>query len=351
MGKAKWIMKQYWRLSTIRAIIGVLLGMLVLGRYYYQFVPILRDMSPSVLGAITLGMIFLGIFLFVGYLYDDVSHLWNERMQVAIEKDPFSYVPFIRTKMAEYPYFYIWIYLLKELSDETQVPTQHLKDLVLYLEKYFQRRVDIKKDLFTALDKGIEFLKQHPFVDDESFKTTRRSIRTRIKKQFLLYVWRLTWVQNFTGLLQDSLVFAALYTGILFGVDTSGGSLPWNILLLGVLFISIPIMSIQIIIGWYYDKKLQLWTPDQIVKVERNPYSYIPDPKLVGFGQPIIQALVYMLREVSITVGVSTSKIEKLGEYMDEYFALRSKGEKGMREALDLHRNFSKLFEMSPTTS
>ncbi|MHA2022411.1 MAG: hypothetical protein ACTSWQ_01995 [Candidatus Thorarchaeota archaeon] len=48
MAVKKWIMKQYWTLSSLA------MGMFVLGRLYYEYIPGLRDLG--VLGALTLGM-------------------------------------------------------------------------------------------------------------------------------------------------------------------------------------------------------------------------------------------------------------------------------------------------------
>jgi len=342
--KSKWIMKQYWRLTTVRAILGVLLGMLVLGRYYYGFVPILRDIDPSILGAIILAAIFLFVFLFFGFVYDDVLQLWNERSQVNIEKNPYSYVPLIRLKMAEYPYFYSWLYLLQSVAHDKGLSASWIEDLAAYLDEYFQRNPERKSDLFQSLSKGELFLGNHPFVRQEVPVSLRQPVSSRIKKWFMVQVWRLTWVQNFTGVLQDSLVFAALYVGILFGIDAEGGTVPIEYLILGLLIISLPFMIVQIAAGWYYDRRLQLWSPDQVVRIERNPYSYVPEPRLVAFGAPFLYAQIHTLRELAEAYGISTSRIDRVSRHLERFFSLADEGERGIERAKQLRKEFGPVF-------
>ncbi|MHA1246290.1 MAG: hypothetical protein ACTSPE_03120 [Candidatus Thorarchaeota archaeon] len=347
--KSKWIMKQYWRLTTVRAILGVLLGMLVLGRYYYGFLPILRDMDPSILGAIVLAAVFLGIFLVFGFIYDDVLQLWNERSQVNMDKNPYSYVPLIRLKMAEYPYYYSWLYLLRCVATDRGLDAKWVSDLALYLDEYYRRSPERRSDLFQALKKGEVFLENHPFVAERVPDSRRQPIGSKVKKWFMLQVWRLTWVQNFTGVLQDSLVFAALYVGILFGVSTETGTVPIGYLILGVLVISVPFMVIQVAAGWYYDRRLQLWSPDQIVRVERNPYSYVPEPRLVAFGAPFLYAQIHALRELAQAYGVSTSQIHRVSVHLERFFNLAAEGERGIEKAKRLRKEFGSVF-IGPNT-
>ncbi len=320
-----------------------------MGRYYYGFVPFLRDLDPSIAGAVILAGILLVGFLFFGWLYDDVLRLWNEKSQVAIEKDPYSYVPLLRVKMLDYPYFYSWLYLLKNLAEEVEVSTQWLSDLAAYLHEYYSRRPDKRTDLFGSLPKGEAFLLRHPFAGEGSDKSPRRNLASRAKKMFMLQVWRLSWVQNFTGVVQDSLVFAALYVGILFGLNTGEGTVPVGLMLVGIILIAVPFVAIQIAAGWYYDKKLQLWSPDQVVKVERNPFTYIPEPRLVGFAAPFLFVTLSTLRELCVAYGIPESDIERLANHIDAFFGLAAGGERGIERALQLQREFGEVFTI-PTT-
>jgi hypothetical protein len=61
VSKTKWIMKQYWRLSTIRALSGLVLGMLVIGQFYYEYIPPLATLG--LVGALILSGILIVFFL------------------------------------------------------------------------------------------------------------------------------------------------------------------------------------------------------------------------------------------------------------------------------------------------
>ena len=45
MSLSKWIMKQYWRVGTIRTLLSLALGTLVLGKLYYEYIPVLADLG------------------------------------------------------------------------------------------------------------------------------------------------------------------------------------------------------------------------------------------------------------------------------------------------------------------
>jgi hypothetical protein len=236
MAMKKWIMKQYWRVSTIRAILGLLLGMLVLGAFYYRLVPFLSDLG--IFGAIILAGIFFLIFLGVGYVYDAKARLWNEQAQVGVEKNPYMFVPYFRFFMAEYPLFYALIYTMKKVLHAYGLDSSNVEDLSLYLEGYFNRRPWKTEDLFTSEANAKLFIDKHPFLESRYKKESSISISSRIKKGFQLQVWRLTWVQSFTGLAQDVLVFGTLYIGLVFPGIPEGS---FNLFLQGLLLISIPL--------------------------------------------------------------------------------------------------------------
>ena len=65
MSLSKWIMKQYWRVGTVRTLLSLALGTLVLGKLYYGYIPVLADLG--FLGAVTFGAFLFLIFLGVSY--------------------------------------------------------------------------------------------------------------------------------------------------------------------------------------------------------------------------------------------------------------------------------------------
>ena len=64
MSKTKWIMKQYWRISTIRTLAGLVLGMLVIGQLYYEYIPPFAELG--IVGALILSFILILFFMGLG---------------------------------------------------------------------------------------------------------------------------------------------------------------------------------------------------------------------------------------------------------------------------------------------
>ena len=337
-------MKQYWRVGTIRAIVGVILGMLVLGRYYYKFIPYFNSLSPSILGAILLAGVFLIVFLIAGYIYDVKAALWNEQTQITTEKNPWQYVPQPRLFQIEYPIFYVMFDTLRQLFTKKGISTQKIDETVMYLDEYFNRLPDRRSDLLNAEAIAADFMRDHPFIESSSTQLHIR-LRTRIKRSFQLHVWRLTWVQGLTGLAQDVLVFAALYIAVLFPNEvTETGGVSIELLLLGILFISMPLYFGLVISGYYYDKKLRMWSPDMVVKFERTPYSYVPSPRVLTFATPFFYAMITIYYDLFAKRGLDTSELERLITYLDTFVDLRPEEASHIDYAKKLRSDYGPLF-------
>ncbi|MFW9805155.1 MAG: hypothetical protein ACFFFK_00335, partial [Candidatus Thorarchaeota archaeon] len=74
MSMKKFIMKQYWRVGTIRALLSLAMGMLLLGRLLYVDIPYLQDMG--IWGAIILGLLLVLLFMAIGWAYDEKGKMW-----------------------------------------------------------------------------------------------------------------------------------------------------------------------------------------------------------------------------------------------------------------------------------
>ena len=94
MSKSKWIMKQYWRIGTIRSLSSLALSMLVLGRLYYIYIPGLSDLG--LLGALILGTFLILLFIGIGTLYDIKGKMWCPKNQALVDRSVYEYVPNIR---------------------------------------------------------------------------------------------------------------------------------------------------------------------------------------------------------------------------------------------------------------
>jgi hypothetical protein len=156
---------------------------------------------------------------------------------------------------------------------------------------------------------------------------------------------RLQWVQELTGMAQDALVIAGVYVVFLFPDVVSDGLVPVGYLVLGIFIVTIPILFMITTVGWFYDRKLLIWSVDTAVKIERNPYSYLAEPSLYALFMPYYHILFKTLRELSIEKGLDTNKIDTMMGFLHEYFSLDVSRDGDMERARDLRREFGQIFE------
>lgn len=318
---SKWIMKQYWRVGTIRTLLGLALGTLVLGKLYYEYIPVLANLG--FIGAVTFGSFLFLIFLGVGWLYDEKAKLWNESVVIQTDRFPFAFVPEWRIFASDYPTLYSLLHTLRESSTKLGLDTARLDDVAMYLIHFFKKQPANRKDLFSSEGEAERFLTEHPFVerltDDREKKL---SFGTRLKRSFQIWLLRLNYIQSLTGLGQDVLVFAAFYVSVLFPAVAEGTLVPTEYLLQGILFLSIPIFLVMIAAGWFYDRRLKLWSPQMAVDFERNPYSYVPDPRTRALTFPMFFALISTARKIFLQEGIETEDLDRIIAYQNEFFTL-----------------------------
>ncbi|MBS3795922.1 MAG: hypothetical protein KGY80_13545 [Candidatus Thorarchaeota archaeon] len=329
-------MKQYWRIGTIRSLASLALGMLVLGRKYLEYVPYLSGMG--VIGALTLGSALFLIFLGLGWLYDVKAKMWSQKLQVAIERNPYQYIPNIKACTMDYPVLYAIILYFKRILNNLDISTGKLDQLVIYLEDYFSRQTD-RSDILSAEEKAEAFLDEEPFIDSGASGSKLIPLSSKAKLAWETQVLRVNWIQSLTGLLQDVLIFGVLYVQVIF---------PWvseeQTLVVGVGVISLPFLVILLLLGWVYDRRLKVWAADREVKIDRNPYSYVLQPSERSFNAPFMYAFLDFLTQVSDNLGINKDKIRVIAEYFEKYLSLRASNNEDLAEARKLRQEYGSLF-------
>lgn len=337
MSKAKWIMKQYWRVGTIRALASLALGMLVLGKYYYEYIPILSDLGW--IGAITLGIALILVFLGIGWLYDQKARMWSQKVQASAERNPYYYVPNFKNLTMEYPIFYTLINTMQSVIARMGYDSEKIDDLTQYMKGFFQSKPD-KKDIRESERRGASFMEKHPFETTKVEGDSRVPVRSRVKLAFETQMLRITWIQSLTGLIQDVLIFGALYVLIIF--PSASNELR---LFLAVVVISLPLLIVLTLLGWYYDKKLKIWSVDTAVKIERNPYSYVAEPYLYSRVFPFFFAFFTTVREIFRVKGISHKEVDETLEYLTKYTELSVSRTQDLKTAQDLRISIGALFQ------
>lgn len=311
--------------------------MLVIGKLYLDFVPVLRDMG--VIGALLLGMMLFLAFLSLGWIYDIRLRMWSQKIQANYERHAYYHIPMIRTDIFEYPVLYAIVQTIKSLADKFEIDGVSIDQLATYLQEYFSLRPN-KTDINRSIEMGKEFLDEHPFSRTEYDTSQAISISSRIKLGWETQILRLTWIQSLTGLVQDTLVFGALYVFVIFPDAASE-----NAIFLAFFAISLPLLIFLVFVGWVYDKKLRIWSADLAVRVERNPYTYILQPALVAFTIPFFYTLLRVFHETLIKLGLDTEELEKIILYFDEYTKIRTTTSKDLDSAVKMRAKLGSLFQ------
>ena len=333
----KWIMKQYWRIGQIRALTALATGMLVLGRWYYGYVPIIKDWG--IIGALILGSFLFSIFLGVGWIYDIKLRQWSQSNQVLIEKNPYSYVPNFKNAAFEYQIFYAIASSYRKIMNKLKLDTKNIDDLALFMSDYYSYKPE-KKDIDHCEKEGDSFLESHEFDPSNTYEMKKIPLSSRIKLAWELNVLRLNWIQALTGLIQDTLVFGILYVFVVFPFVSEENAL-WY----AIMGISLPMFLILIIAGWFYDKKFRVWSANVAVNIDRNPYSYVMEPKMYAFILPFMNVMIDTLRSVMVKINLEPKEMTSLMGYLDEYARLSASRNQDLKYALDLRASLGVLFE------
>jgi hypothetical protein len=337
-------MKQYWRIGTIRVISSLILGMLVLGRLYYVYVPGLNNMG--LLGALALGSILILLFMSLGWAYDVKARMWSQQIQALTERSAYEYVSNYKTYALDYPVFCAILQTLRNIFEKVNIETESINDSLRYFENYFVRSIK-RQDLVAAMPAAKEFMKTHPFSDSSEMTQRKAGLGARAKLTFHVHMLRFTWIQSLTGLLQEVLIVGAIYAIVFYyeGTDVIGGIVPIEYLVQGILFISLPLFVLLASLGWIYDKKLRIWSPDIMVKVERNPFMYVAEPKMHIMVLPLFIAILGTLGEVLVAAGIEDNEINRILHYISDYSNLDVSRDGDMEKVRSLRSSYGELFQ------
>lgn len=342
MTLAVWIMKQYWRLGTIRALVSLALGMFVLGRLYYPYVPVLGNLG--LLGALILGSTLTLFFMGLGWLYDVKGKMWSPKLQAATERHPYYYVSDFRGYAIDYPVYYSLFQALRGILSSEGLNDESIDESISYFDQYFSRKPE-RSDLIESEQAAEYFMQNQPFIEDQTSKKKRIPITARVKLGYEVTMLRLIWIQSLTAMVMDALVFGALFVTLAFPDEAIGNVVPLNYLILGLLFLSLPLFLLVAVLGWYYDKKLKVWSADSIVKVERNPYNYIPLPKMHIYVMPIFYTLFLSLKDIFENQELDSTKLGEIINYIEQFNQLSVKRDKDMANARKLRSSLGDLFQ------
>ncbi|MFW9831937.1 MAG: hypothetical protein ACFFD8_09180 [Candidatus Thorarchaeota archaeon] len=131
-----------------------------------------------------------------------------------------------------------------------------------------------------------------------------------IRKWIMKQYWRLVQVRGIWNLFYGILLLAiAYYMYIPFFYDM-GATGPF--VLAGVLLITF------LIIGYLYDRVFVMWGPQQEVSIERNPFSFVPQPQDHIFWFPTYAGILEASAKLAEAFDLDMTTIRETREYFDE---------------------------------
>lgn len=329
-------------MGQTRALLSLAISMFTLGKLYIDYVPGLSDFG--VRGALLLGASLFLFFLGLGWLYDEKGKMWSQQVLVARERDPFRYVPNYRTIALDYPFLYAMVKTFRGIFRKMKLPQERLAAYEAYLADYFSRRMT-RHSIFSAMPKAMLFLQNYP-LNSVPKMPEKVAISARLKKSFETHKLRLAWVQALTGMAQDALIVGAFYITVFIPATKTDDVMR---VLYGFVLISIPLYLVLAIAGWIYDKRLKVWTADMTVKIERTPFSYVPEPRFHAMVYPFLFPVIFTLENILEAKGISNPKIEREIEYLREYANLSVTRNEDMERARRLRRELGAIFSTKGT--
>jgi len=137
---------------------------------------------------------------------------------------------------------------------------------------------------------------------------------SKLKKLAMRWRYRLDNARAIFGLLTFAVLLGATYAK----------RIPWFMeqgFWRGDFLLSLLILLVFVIGGYLYDRAFELWSEDITVRVERNPYTYVPGPKEFLITIAVQHLLAYLLFK-------EDEKEAKLFlEILSEYFSLTPNSE------------------------
>lgn len=130
-------MKWRFRLDQARSIFGLITFALILAQGYVIYLPWIEDPTDIDLWIVTVfAIVVFIIFVIGGYLYDRLFKMWTETSTVAVERNPYTYVP---TPKEQWHSLAIYGYLfntLGQIAKKLDIKLENEEEMKLFLNHY-----------------------------------------------------------------------------------------------------------------------------------------------------------------------------------------------------------------------
>lgn len=131
---------------------------------------------------------------------------------------------------------------------------------------------------------------------------------------FMKWRFRLDQARAIFGLLTFAFLLAAGYVEYISFLDKLGF---W-----GVIIFTILIFIVFIIGGYLYDRVFSLWSENQAVNIERNPYTYVPSPKEQWYTMAVYGYIFNSLNQIAKKLEIDLDNEDELRLFLQHYLSM-----------------------------
>lgn len=134
---------------------------------------------------------------------------------------------------------------------------------------------------------------------------------------FMKWRFRLDQARAIFGLLTFAGLLAVGYIDYISIFDRMGF---W-----GVVIFTIIIFFVFLVGGYLYDRVFSLWSENQAVNIERNPYTYVPSPKEQWYVMAIYGYIFNSLSQIAKKLEIDLNNEEEMRLFLQHYLSMDPK--------------------------
>jgi len=152
-------------------------------------------------------------------------------------------------------------------------------------------------------------------VAEKAQKTTKRFSWAWLKYFSMKWRFRLDQARAIFGLLTFAALLALGYKK----------EIPWfqvQLFWRGEFLLTILVLFVFMIGGYLYDRFLKLWTETVTVSVERNPYTYVPQPKELIVSLGWFTHIFSALKQIADKLEIELEGEELMKQQLTHYLSL-----------------------------
>ncbi|MHA1185551.1 MAG: hypothetical protein ACTSSK_01545 [Candidatus Heimdallarchaeota archaeon] len=162
----------------------------------------------------------------------------------------------------------------------------------------------------------------------KEIRKAKKVKRNTKKKMQNFWIWSKHFAMKWRFRLDQSRAIFGLITFAVLLANSYVDQIPWfkdQGFWGGDIFLSVIIFAMFLIVGYLYDRLFKLWTETQTVHVERNPYTYVPQPKEYINNLATWSFIFDSLIQISEKLDVDLKGKELIRLHLKTYYGLSTK--------------------------